>query len=124
MDEQLNNLKSGDEIKFSEDRLWFKVVGKNERFVIAITKKVYNANIRNKTWYYTIIDTVENIRGRVNLIFELYDFEKQSDIDKVLSELGPQGCHENKEKGYWEESELAISSRNCISANILKIKAA
>lgn len=56
------DLVVGQQVKFSNDRLWFTVQARNERFVIC------NAVTKNNT-YHTIIDLDQGVRGDDNLVF-------------------------------------------------------
>jgi len=54
----------GDKIKFAEEKQRYTIRACNERF--AICTKPFNCK---KTTLYTIVDLLENVRGRENLIF-------------------------------------------------------
>ncbi len=41
----------------------------------------------HETVWYTIIDFEEGIRGQNNLVFNMYDYAKQEDIEKCLKDL-------------------------------------
>ena len=59
---EAKDLVVGQKVKFSDDRLWFTVQARNERFVIC------NAVTKNNT-YHTIIDLDQGVRGDDNLVF-------------------------------------------------------
>ncbi len=41
----------------------------------------------HETVWYSIIDFEEGIRGQNNLVFNMYDYTEQEDIDKCLADL-------------------------------------
>lgn len=92
-------------VYFSEDKLPYVVKAKNENF--AILTKPYPQ--KNTVWY-TIIDWKRGVRGPNNLVFNMYNYSLQEDIDQCLIDLGD------------ENNVTEVSYRHCIGINILKIK--
>lgn len=82
MKEYCHTLKVGDKIKFKSEKQRYTVMAKSWRFLIC-TKPL---NCR-KTVLYTIIDLDRLERGPNNLIFNLYDYMVQKDIDECLKDL-------------------------------------
>lgn len=82
MSERLHQLKVGDKIWFEGEVQGYVVKACDRRY--AICTKPFNPL---KTVLYTIVDFKEGIRGRNNLIFNIYDYKKQEDIDQCLKDL-------------------------------------
>jgi hypothetical protein len=82
MSERLHALKVGDKIWFEDEKQGYTVKACDDRY--AICTKPFNPL---KTVLYTIVDFKEGIRGRNNLIFNIYDYKKQEDIDECLKDL-------------------------------------
>jgi hypothetical protein len=62
----------------------------------------------HETVWYTIIDFEEGVRGQTNLVFNMYDFEKQEDIEKCLADLLAgtiEISHRHRVNLSWVESE-------------------
>ena len=57
----ISEIQVGNKIKFSNDRSWFTVQARNDRFIIC------NAVHKNNIWH-TIIDLDKNIRGDDNMV--------------------------------------------------------
>lgn len=98
-----DGLKINDKIFFSLEKKPFTVKAINERY--AICTQEYNLK---KTVFYTIIDFLERKRSTHDLIFNLYDFTEQPDIDKCLSDL--------------KSGELGLSRRNSVDLDITKVR--
>lgn len=75
-------VKVGDNIKFNSEKGQYKVKACNERY--AICTKPYNPQ---RTVFYTIIDFKQSIRSTNNLVFNMYDYKIQEDIDACLVDL-------------------------------------
>ena len=59
---EAKDLKVGQQVKFNDDRLWFTVQARNERFIVC------SAETKADT-YHTIIDLDQGVRGDDNLVF-------------------------------------------------------
>lgn len=97
------HLKVGDLIYFDEEKKPYKIVGRNEFFLICT--KPFNLK---KTFLYSIVDLSSGIRGPDNYIFSKYDYSDPIDIAMALFEL--------------RSGELGISFRHRISLNIKETK--
>ena len=75
-------MKLGDKIKLGNQKQRFTVKAINNRY--AILTKPFNLK---HTVIYTIIDFKERKRNRNNLVFNIYDYSKQEDIDQCLKDL-------------------------------------
>lgn len=73
--------KTGDKVKFVSEKQRYTVQAANDRF--AVCTKPFNCR---RTVLYTIVDTVENIRGRENLIFGM-GAETQEKCEDMLERL-------------------------------------
>lgn len=78
------NLKTGDKIKFEDDDLVFKVMAKNNRFIICTNNDL---GLTTDETVYTIIDSKEQIRGPHNLIFNCYDFTSIEEMVQLIEGL-------------------------------------
>lgn len=74
-------LKTGDKVKFREEKQRYIVRTANDRF--AVCTKPFNAK---KTTLYTVVDFEENIRGTENLIF-CAGAETDEDCQEMLERL-------------------------------------
>lgn len=72
----------GAKIWFAGEKQGYTVKACDTRY--AICTKPFNPL---RTVLYTIVDFKEGIRGRNNLIFNIYDYKKQEDIDRCLVDL-------------------------------------
>lgn len=99
--EILDQIKVGTKILFSGEKQSFRVICRNERYIICT--KPFNLK---KTVIYTIIDIERGARGTENLIF-CFGFET------------PDLCNEALERLATGESE--VSWRNCVELQIEKI---
>lgn len=78
----------GDSIRFSSEKKAYKVVGRNERYVIALKP----FNLRKGGYLYTIIDLQEQIRGADHWLFGLYDYRVPSNVRLALMHLRSGKC--------------------------------
>lgn len=69
-------------IYFLEEKYAYRIKAMNDKYLICT--KPFNLK---KTVFYTIVDLEKNIRGSNNLIFNIYDYENQEDIDRCLNDL-------------------------------------
>lgn len=98
--EELNNLyKTGDKIKFAEEKRPYKIRACNERFLVCT--KPFNPK---HTVMYTIVDLKENVRGTESLIFCM-GFETDEECKEALERL--------------ISGETEVSYRNRIQLNIV-----
>lgn len=98
--EELNNLyKTGDKIKFVEEKRPYKIRACNERFLVCT--KPFNPK---HTVMYTIVDLKENVRGTESLIFCM-GFETDEECKEALERL--------------ISGETEVSYRNRIQLNIV-----
>lgn len=95
----------GAKIWFAGERQGYTVKACDSRY--AICTKPFNSL---RTVLYTIVDFKEGIRGRNNLIFNIYDYKKQEDIDQCLDDLN------NPVDG------VQVSHRHHVALLIVKIK--
>jgi hypothetical protein len=98
-------IKVGSRLYFITDKRPFVVKAMNDRFIIA-TKPF---NVR-KTCLYTILDMKMGIRGPNNLVFNMYDYTKQPDIEDCLNDLSD------------PDEVTEVSRRRSVSIDILKIE--
>ena len=80
--EYCKNLKVGDKIKFKSEKQRYTVKAKSDRYLICT--KPFNPQ---KTVLYTIVDLKRLVRGPNNLVFNMYDYTVQEDIDECLKKL-------------------------------------
>jgi hypothetical protein len=83
MNSLLNTLKCkeiGSVVCFKNEKKTYKVIVKNERYIIA-TKKVFN-NV-----HYTIIDLEECVCSGDSYIFSIHDYASENDCQNALNEL-------------------------------------
>jgi len=100
----LVGLPAGSRIWFSEEKRPYRVRATGKRFLICA--KPFNPK---RTVLYTVVDTQDGIRGTENLIFGM-GAETTEDCSEMLQRL--------------EEGETAISRRNFISLNVVRIEKA
>lgn len=94
-------IRVGDKLKFKEEGHRYVVRAMNERYIICT--KPFNLN---NTYFYTIVDFQEKIRGAHNVIFDSYKDTDQS-FKLMLRHL--------------IDGTIEISHRNRIDLNIEKI---
>lgn len=104
-----SNLKVGDKMYFAKEKKPYIIKAINERF--AICTKPFNLK---KTVFYTIVDFERDIRGPHNLVFNIYDFTVQSDIDECLKDLM---ISVNNPPGF---NDFDLSRRNSIPLDLLR----
>lgn len=97
------HLEVGHKIYFSGERNGYTVKALNDRF--AICTKPYNPK---RTVLYSIIDINRQVRGPNDLVFNMYDYTIQDDIDECMRDL--------------ESGETEVSYRRCAELCIDKIK--
>ena len=105
-----------DKIKFDGERFLYEVVGRNQRYIIAKTTFLPKVG----DYYYTIIDTKEKIRGSLNLLFDVYDFDDRNDIKEVLDKIGDDFYKD--EDGKYHISELSISQKNRVPLKMKEVR--
>lgn len=76
------NLHKGDKVKFKSERQRYTVQAVSRNF--AICTKPFNAR---KTYFYTIIDIAEGMRGPENLIFHCSDLETKKGCREMMIRL-------------------------------------
>jgi hypothetical protein len=82
MIENLSDLNVGNKVFFLEGEPdTFTVKAKKENFIVATSNEV------EKGVRYTIIDTDKGICGPHDRTFNLYDFNKTEDINKLIDDL-------------------------------------
>ena len=94
-------VKTGDRIKFAEERQSYKVCAADERYAVCI--KPFNAR---KTTLYTIIDFERGERGPDDRIFSRR-YETDDDAARALGEL--------------QSGDIAVSHRRSVKTNIEKV---
>lgn len=99
---KINNFTVGSKIYFSSEKRPYTVKAFDGRY--AICTKPFN--LKN-TVIYTIVDLLKNVRGPNNLVFNLYDYKKDKDIERCLTHL--------------QREQLIISDRNKIELDIEKV---
>jgi len=92
-------LAVGSRVKFEGEKGPYVVKARGERF--AICTKPFNPK---RTVIYTIIDFERDVRGTNNLIFNIYDYAVQKDVDACLRDL--------------EAGEVEVSYRNYVELDI------
>lgn len=97
----------GFKIYFVGERIGYTIKACNKRYLICT--KPYNPK---KTVLYTIVDLKEEIRGTNNLVFNLYDYAKQKDIERCMKDLI---------SGESDLDGLKITRRNRVPLQIVKI---
>jgi hypothetical protein len=95
------NIKKGDKIYFKYEKRPYTVKSCDKKWVICT--KPFNLQ---KTVFYTILNLEENIRGTNNLIWNIYDYKIQEDIDECLKDL--------------QSGETEITRRNRVHLDIVK----
>lgn len=91
-------LKVGQQIKFNNDRLWFTIQARNDRFIIC-------NSVTKRGTFHTIIDLEKNIRGDDNLVLH------EGYCDQVHCEARLKD---------FADGEIEISHRNNVPLNIIK----
>ncbi|HEX7313274.1 MAG TPA: hypothetical protein VF297_05110 [Pyrinomonadaceae bacterium] len=94
-------LSVGAKVKFEAEKGPYTVKACSERY--AICTKPFNPK---RTVIYTIVDFERDVRGRNNLVFNVYDYAAQADIDKCLRDLED------------PQSVVEVSHRNCVDLDI------
>ncbi|GEK44424.1 hypothetical protein [Acinetobacter johnsonii] len=97
---EAKELVVGQQVKFSDDHLWFTVQARDERFIIC------NAEAKNNT-FHTIIDLDQGVRGADNLVFH-QGYDNQSECEARLKDF--------------ISGEIEVSSRNRVLLSIAKVK--
>ena len=81
-------MQVGDKIYFKEEKRPYRIKAMSDRYLICT--KPFNLQ---HTVIYTIVDLKENIRSTNNLVFNIYDYKDQNDIDQCLKDLeDPKHC--------------------------------
>lgn len=93
------NLLVGHKVKFSDDRLWFTVQARNDRFIIC------NAVTKNNT-YHSIIDLDQGVRGDDNLVFH-DGYDDQQHCEARLKDF--------------IDGEIEVSHRNRVLLDIIGV---
>lgn len=124
----MENLKKGQQIFFTEEKLPMIVRAISENYAVCTRKfdkvedsdlidhkirmKAYSSrksaenNLKNEH-VYSIIDFKNQTRGPHNMVFNLYDFDLDSDMELIIRDL--------------ECGDLEISSHNSCKLNIVNI---
>jgi hypothetical protein len=89
-------------VYFSREKRPYTVKACDNRY--AICTKPFNPL---KTVLYTIIDAEQGVRGTNNLVFNIYDYKKQEDIEECLKDLSG--------------GEVEVSHRNRVALDIVKV---
>ena len=98
----ITNLPVGGKVKFHNEVKPYRVAARNERYIIC--KKPFNLR---KTYFYTIVDLQEGIRGACNLIFGA-NFETEQDCNERILEL--------------VNGEMEVSYRNRVDLHVDWVK--
>lgn len=97
-----SGIKVKDKVYFKSEKRPYTIKAFDGRY--AICTKPYNPK---RTVMYTIIDFKEAKRGPNNLVFNMYDYKIQEDIDQCLADL--------------KDGVIELSKRNSIDLDILKV---
>ncbi len=97
-----SGIKVKDKVYFAAEKSPYTVKAFDGRY--AICTKPYNLK---KTVVYTIIDFKEAKRSTNDLIFNIYDYKVQADIDECLKDLN--------------SGKIGLSRRNSIELDIIKV---
>lgn len=89
-------------IKFESEKQRYTVKRLNKNFAICV--KPFNPL---KTCLYTIIDFKKNIRGRHDLIFNVFNFKNEEDLDYLFEQLN--------------KGDIEVSRRNNIPLDIERV---
>jgi hypothetical protein len=100
----IQGITVGSKVYFSREKRPYTVKACDERF--AICTKPFNPR---KTVLYTIIDAEQGVRGTNNLVFNIYNYAKQEDIDQCLRDLNN------------AEECVEVSHRNRVALDIVKV---
>lgn len=96
------DVEIGDRVKFSGERISYLVRARTNRFLICT--KPFAAK---KTFFYSIVDLKEKVRGKDNYIGNKYSYDDAEDLVKAIRDL--------------ELGHLEVSYRNRIPIKIDKI---
>jgi ribosomal 50S subunit-recycling heat shock protein len=107
--EEEQQLQPGGKIWFIGERQPMTVKAQSQRYAIC-TAPFY----REKTVYYSILDFMNKWKAPNNLIFNLYDYEDQADIDKSLVDLEAGKYELSKRRG----TELKVDWERTLLFNI------
>lgn len=91
----------GQKIWFKSEKRPYIIKAFSDRYVICT--KPFNLK---KTVLYTIIDWTRKVRGPNNLVFNLYDYTEQDDIENCMHDL--------------IKNEIQVSFRHCIPLDVKK----
>lgn len=97
-----SGIKVNDKVYFSSEKAPYTVKAFDGRY--AICTKPYNFK---KTVMYTIVDFKKDKRSTNNLVFNIYDYKVQKDIDQCLKDL--------------RSGEIELSRRNSVDLDIIKV---
>ncbi|WPV66305.1 hypothetical protein [Chitinophaga sp. LS1] len=78
----INSAEPGDKIIFAPWKRAYTIKARNERFIICTQPFNFHHTV-----FYTIIDMERGVMGPNNLVFNMYDYAKQEDIDQCLLDL-------------------------------------
>lgn len=99
----LSKIKKGTKVFVAPEKRPYTAKAVNDRFII-MTKPFNPKN----TVLYTIVDKKNEVRSTNNLVFNMYDYKVQEDIDECLKDL--------------ESGETELSRRNMVKLDIVKIQ--
>ena len=91
--------KVGDKIKFAGEKQKYTIKAASDRYLIC-TKPLYLYD----NCICTIVDFERGVRGTNNLVFNIYDYMIQEDINNCLKDL--------------LNGDVEVSRRNCVSLSI------
>jgi len=97
-----SGIKVNDKVYFKSEKASYTVKAFDGRY--AICTKPYNFK---RTVMYTIVDFKEDIRSTNDLVFNIYDYKVQDDINKCLRDI--------------KSGELKLSKRNSVKNDIVKV---
>lgn len=101
-EDHLSRVKVGDKIKFFEEVQSYTVQARSDRYLVCT--KPFNAK---RTVLYTVIDTVEQIRGTENLIFGL-GAETRKQCEEMIQRLEGKGLTLKTEVSYRNRIPLKV----------------
>lgn len=107
------NYSVGDKIYFSEERHPYQIIAYDDRFLICV--KLFNLK---KTYLYTIVDLVANIRGPDNY-YTRFDYINHDEASKAIELLNKTIIKSQENLNII--SGFYISSRHNIELKIIKI---
>jgi hypothetical protein len=102
--ETIHQIQIGSKIYFEREKRPYTVKALDERYIIAT--KPFNAR---RTCLYTIIDKALHLRGPNNLVFNIYDYTVQQDIEECLCDLND------------PHSTVLVSHRRSIALDIVRV---